>query len=390
MLISESDSTRKRIILVTGHHIASKRRANFHWLADAYVRAGFEVVFFTCWISWISRLVGDPRFHYFQPDMIKKLVWVREHLGSYVWLTPWHPFTLPWQPLNLLTSPIFNHYPKFPLGEIIPFIQGCSHFIFESTPGLMLFPIFKNLNPIAKTIYRVSDPLALVNLHPVVLEAERIWAPAFDLISTTSEYSLRQFSSLANCHLHYHGLEKTLFDIEMPNPYPPDSINVLFVGNFNLDVDFLMHAANLFPQWLFHIIGPLKNLPRLSNIIAYGEIPFQQTISFIQHADIGLQTRSYSQDAEHFTNSLKVVQYTYCRLPIVAPEFLRTAQQHFFYYRPGDSDSIRQALLQARAFDRTRISRDMIQSWDEVMKSIETDLADTTLAGSKRLRNTSA
>jgi len=374
MFQSKITADKKRVIFITGHHIGSKRRANFHWLADAFWRADYEVIFFTCWISWISRLVGDPRFQYFRKESVRRLVWVNDHLGSYVWLTPWHPFNLPLKSLNQLTGTLFRSYPCFPLGEITPIIEQSNLFIFESTPGLMLFPVFKKINDKAQTIYRVSDPLALVNIHPIVEEAEKRWSPHFDLISTTSEYSFRQFANLPHCRLHYHGLEKAVFSVNTQSPFPPDSINAIFVGNSHLDVDFINSATGLFPQWHFHIIGPFKNLPQRENIHAYGEIPFQQTIPFIQHANIGLQTRSYCKGAEHLTDTLKVLQYTYCQLPIVAPEFLRTRRTHCFYYTPGDTASIQQALHHALLFDRNSIDREGIQTWDELQQRMISDL----------------
>jgi len=31
----------KRVVLVSGHYFESRRRAGFHWLAEAYWRAGW-------------------------------------------------------------------------------------------------------------------------------------------------------------------------------------------------------------------------------------------------------------------------------------------------------------------------------------------------------------
>ncbi len=361
----------QKVVFITGHYFESRRKAGFHWLADAYWRAGWEVMFFTAWISLISRLRRDHRFNYPVIREAKKIKWIRDRLASYVWYTPWHPAGFPFRFLNWITTPWFRRYGHLDLGEAETYIKSADLFIFESTPGLLLFDRFRQLNPAAGTVYRVSDPLSISNLHPVVFDAENRFAPEFDLISTTSEYSLRQFSGLSNTALHYHGIRKEIFDKKMSSPYPNGSYNVIFVGNSHLDTDFLTKAADLFPQWTFHIIGPFSELPSAPNLIAYGEMPFGDTVPYVKHADIGLQTRSYCRGAEHLTDTLKVQQYTYCHLPIIVPDFLRSNRTNIFCYHPGDRESIRRALQDASACARDQIDPSIVPSWDDVYKNIE-------------------
>jgi 2-beta-glucuronyltransferase len=71
-----------------------------------------------------------------------------------------------------------------------------------------------------------------------------------------------------------------------------------------------------------------------------------------------------------FTDSLKIIQYTYCGLPVVVPELLRSARPNTFCYTPGDRASIQQALLMARHFDRSKASTAGIRSWDEVAQEL--------------------
>ena len=52
----------RRVILVSGHYLGSKRRAGFHHLAQAYGSLGWDVTFVTAAISLLSRLRGDYRF----------------------------------------------------------------------------------------------------------------------------------------------------------------------------------------------------------------------------------------------------------------------------------------------------------------------------------------
>jgi len=122
----------------------------------------------------------------------------------------------------------------------------------------------------------------------------------------------------------------------------------------------------MFDDWDFHIIGPIDALPRRRNIIAHGLCQFADTVPFLRHADVGLHCLEEGPGVEAFADSLKVVQYTYCCLPIVAPECLRSDRTHVFCYRPKDPESIRKALQAARAYDRTKIDPATVPSWDDV------------------------
>jgi hypothetical protein len=49
---------------------------------------------------------------------------------------------------------------------------------------------------------------------------------------------------------------------------------------------------------------------------------------------------------------------------------LKQERAHVFYYKPGDDASIREALLAARDFDRTRITADDVLTWDELASKL--------------------
>src|SRR5205807_1544408 len=108
--------------------------------------------------------------------------------------------------------------------------------------------------------------------------------------------------------------------------------NVLYVGKHHFDRDFMARAVRLFPKWAFHVFGDVGELPAAANLKSYGERPFAELVPYLKHADIGLQALVYTPGAECFTDSLKMQQYTYCRLPIVAPAFLRGERAHVFCY----------------------------------------------------------
>ncbi len=361
----------KRVFLVTGHYLQSERRAGFHWLADAYWRAGWDVTFFTAAISWLSRLRRDFRFSYPVRREANKLLAADERLASYVWYTRWHPANLRSPLLNKLAAGLFSRYGELPLGEAEDRARQADLIIFESTPGLLLFERFKKLNPTARVVYRVSDDLDLLKNHSTVLAAEKRTAPQFDMVSTPSQALHERFGGLGNLALHHHGIAKHLYDAATTSPYTDDwAVKVIFTGSSHVDVAAISRMSRLRPDWQFHVIGRISGLPRRVNLIDYGEMPFAQLVPYVKHADVGLHAVLHQPGAESFSDSLKVIQYTYCRLAVLAPQFLNSPRPNVVSYRCGDDESMHQAMSAAVEMDRQAICTDGISSWDDLAKTI--------------------
>jgi 2-beta-glucuronyltransferase len=231
----------------------------------------------------------------------------------------------------------------------------------------------KQINPTARFVYRVSDDLRILHVSPLLIEAEKKWAPEFDLITAPSARTLDKFSHLPNTAVHPQGLVKELFDRPHKDPYSDHAApNLISIGNMIYDLDFLDRASRLFPDWRFHVIGWLSKLPKQSNILFYGEKPFEEVIPFLKYADIGLSPyldrpeNAYLSQASH-----KMLQYTYCRLPIVAPHSVTDpSRPHIVGYTPGNNDSIRMALEKALSVDRNSIDRGSIPTWDAIVRDI--------------------
>lgn len=396
-----------RAIFLTPHYWSSRRKAGMHWLADALRRRGWEILFLTegmSWPLWIRR--QDWRLEYPVREEANRLVPKETGVTSFVWVTPWHPAKLGSRLLDRLAAPLYRQYPRFAFGPAEPVIRDADLMVFESSAALLLFPRLTALARGARTVYRISDDMRLLRYHPVIEEAEAASVDAFDLLSIPSRAVFKRHEHRRHARFHPQGIRKDLFDAPAPNPYAgvrhagdPEAgdleatgatpggrnsrVRAVFVGNSHLDRDFLRTAATLKPDWQFHVIGSLPDLPGSDNIIAYGEMPFEETIAYLQHADIGLNIRSVEPGAACLAESLKVIQYTYCGLPIVAPEALRTAGNHLAYYTPGDAASIERALDEATAMMGEDVDRSWVKSWDEVADAL---LGDLGLAEGSRAR----
>ena len=319
--------------------------------------------------SLVSWLIGDHRFKYPVFEQKNEVVRVGNNIWEYVYLTILGPFGSRYRNLNYLMTPLSKIYelrrlPSALKKEVI----AADVIVFESTGALLLFEKICNINPSAKKIYRVSDDLETIGAPWYVINYEQKIAPMFDLISVPSEYIYRKFAHLPNSRLHYHGINKEIFSKQhdLPEEYSRFEKNIVFVGTSHFDYDFIKTAAESFPHWGFHIIGPLAKVGESSNLLYYGEMPFAETVPYIQHADIGLQNRISDHGLASLSDSLKVLQYTYCKLPIVAPVGLQSSRKNFVYYVPGDEDSIRTALEHAAEYERRSIDPSNIHSWDEL------------------------
>jgi 2-beta-glucuronyltransferase len=133
------------------------------------------------------------------------------------------------------------------------------------------------------------------------------------------------------------------------------------------DAGMIRTVATANPDWTFHLFGRLAKLEdNLPNVVAHGERPFDEVAAYIKFADIGIAPYRPKEDADYLSqSSLKMIQYSYCRLPIVAPQFAAAGRAHVMAYAPDNADSIRTAFEKATAFDRTVIDTSKILTWEE-------------------------
>ncbi len=372
----------KKVVLITPHYFDQKRRTGFFWVANAFHQMGWQVLFFTSPVSLISRLNKDNRLQYGLLDEKHQLIEKKPNFFSYVHYTQWHKvdltkaFKQKWlgQLTRLLFAPVMRTQ-QLILGESTDFVKSADLIIFESTPSLELMPQFKQVNQSARYVYRVSDDLDVLRVHSDTKAFQQDHMQDFDFVSCTNaalQKKLQALNTEASVSLDYHGIEKALFDQKNPSPYPKSKQkNAVFVGVGDIDYDFLRQAPDQCPDWHFHYLGPIDMIDK-ENVTMYGEVPFETTIPYVQHADAGLNCRAWSQGAETFTDTLKVMQFCYCRIPIITPEFLKTHRNNTFYYQPNDVISMKSAMDHAREYDPHKDDMDYrVNSWQDVALALK-------------------
>lgn len=357
----------RTVILITGHYLHSKRRAGFHWIADALHRQGWRVIMMTTPISWLSWLKRDHRFQYNIFSKTGRIIWDNDRLGSFIWWTRAHPVTLKYAALNKLAAPMFRQFEKQPLGAIEEEVRNADCFIFESTAALTLADRFRALNPNSRIVYRVSDDLRTLRVHPSLHEREMQLAPLFDRISSPTVTIHEKFAEFKTAAMDPHGVPVHLYEQCKQNPYDGEShANCVFTGVARLDTWFLNIVSAARPKINLHIIGPFEKKLQRANVHYHGEQPFEETIFYVKFADVGLQTIIDGPGAESFADSLKVQQYSWCKLPILAPDFLSSERPNVVSYHPGDEASALTAMDNAVAMQHRDEWRNGVSSWDDI------------------------
>jgi 2-beta-glucuronyltransferase len=129
------------------------------------------------------------------------------------------------------------------------------------------------------------------------------------------------------------------------------------------DYETLAAAAELAAHVAFHIIGP-PPLPQPTNVSFHPELPFEELVPYLQHATFALLFFPPGYDSLGQGN--KVAQYSYCRLPIVAPSHLEAHRSNLCLFEPGDKASLRRALAEAERMPHSPAFADGIMSAEEL------------------------
>lgn len=350
-----------KVTLITSHVWGSERRAGFHWIADAFLRQGWNVNFVTGY-SKFDQVKGGYRKRFINYSKINTPINESQSLVSLINCPWWRPTGLRSNLLSRLTYNPFLRYKTESCEALKEMVASSSLVIMESTYEIMFAEHLRNLAPSARFVYRVSDDLAMRNTHPVGLDEEMKALPLFDLVSLPNKEMCERFPPLSNIREQKHGIPVHLYDQSLRNPYSTSGCNAIFTGNNILDETAILLLAERFADYQFHIIGPFEKNIKSENIIYYGEMKYEDTIPFVKHADIGLNTLT----VPGFEESNKMQQYRYCGLPSVVNGTRHRQDFDRFYYKTGDQASLLAAFNGARNFSINIDLRHMVRSWDEL------------------------
>lgn len=356
-----------KALIVTGHFAVGGRRVDLHFIAEQLQRRGYEIDWLTIGLSPISMWKGDGRWQQAMRRPLNR--WERLEAGwrSFVWMAALHPFNLRLGLLNRVGAVLFEKYASSLPSAVVNGIGDTALMLIESGLPPVLVPSLKDAAPQARLIYNAADRLETHQVSPFVAEAERKVLHEFQLIRTAAVDIGRDFPAELQPRYIPHGIDKAVFNGHVRSPYR-HGIHAVCVGHSLYDAEAMESLVSAFPHVSFHLFGAgveVAGCP--GNVFSYGERPFEELVSYLRYADVGIAPYRPAPRAGYVSqSSLKMIQYTFCRLPIVAPRFAAGGRAHVAPYEPGNVESICRAMASALAFDRTLIDTSVVKDWGEV------------------------
>ncbi len=341
---------------------------------------GWHVTFATLGYSRLSRLMGDRRL-----DGAILSPRGTTHIGPMLTaifdLPVLHPVSLRSPTLDRLTAPIFTPFVRYWDRRLSGPAARSNLIVVESGPPLLLARALRAAAPDIPMVYRASDDVRLLNLHPMITDQELTAAPLFDRISVASPLLARRWAGHPGLAIDPVGIPKSQLAAAQPDPFPQPraKTEAVCAGTTLFDMDQALRLARLRPDWRITVIGRLRSRPDSipPNLHLTGELPFDTTVAHIRHADIGLALYADKPGVEYQTaQSNRLLLYRHFRLPVLAPlRLCDPALPSIIGFDPRDDDSMRNAAARALALPPLPPDDD-IPDWD---------LLYTRIAATRRL-----
>jgi 2-beta-glucuronyltransferase len=280
-------------------------------------------------------------------------------------MTRWQPGNLRMPLANRLSSELFRRYARLPLGALASLLPETDLVVFEGTAALLLVPRFRDLAPRARIVYRASDDLRRLPVHPLLLQAEAEAVAQVDLTSVPTSEIAAALGPYGAVQVHSPAIDKEALDRPTASPYDAGPAAV-FAGVTPLfDYETLAAAARLAPHVAFHVVGlPPRETP--PNVSFHEEVPYDDVVPYLQHATYALLF--FPPGYPSLGQGNKVAQYSYCRLPIVAPSFFESGRRNMCVYDVGDEASLRRALAAAEAMPHEQSFANDVLSAEELAR----------------------
>lgn len=353
----------KKTLIISAHDFRTDRRTSIHFLAEEIQKTGL-VHFFSLRYSWLSKFKKD-----FRTPLDTKANKVETFKGveSFLWKTIIHPFNTRKKYLTGLENILFKAFQRLPNKQLVDWIKDADVIIFESGTSIIHFELAKKLNPNALFIYRASDDLDTINVAQFVKKTFLKVSKDFDQVCLLAPLISKNIAYKDNLYYVPNGVSRDMSELGDPNPYK-DGKNAVSVGSMLFDLNFIEILAPKFPDITFHLIGTgIKPEDIIGpNVIVYDHMAFNEVLRYIKHADIGLAPYITDEDSAYLADSsMKMLQYDFFKLPIVAPQIVIGDYPNRFGYIEGDAASIQEAMNLALGSSQTQ-NREVL-FWDQVV-----------------------
>ncbi|MCV3768808.1 polysaccharide biosynthesis protein GumK [Rhizobium sp. TRM95796] len=360
----------KKIVILTSHvFLDGFRKASVHFVARQWAAQGHEVHFTTVGYSRLSMFRKALQFRALRKQQNNRYAEIAPGLHAGAYLPLLHAFSSASSALNTLSGPMFRAYGRSLPDFVAERIRSADLVVLESGTPLAFFALVRSLNPAARTLYFCRDLLRTVGAAPVLQEIERETVPLFDRICVPSQRLAELLPAGGRVEFIPQGVDPTIFDAAERSPYAAGSRNAVAVGDMLFDRNAVRSLAKAAPGVTFHLFGIDWQGEAPSNIRIHGERSFEAIAPYIRHADLGLAPYRVTGDEIYLAeSSLKLLQYSYCLLPVVMPDALPVARGNEVKYRLMGENSWRGIVERALALRRCKTLRSGILTWDEVSR----------------------
>jgi len=371
-----------RILFISAHaFLPSERKTSVHFVSEALAERGHSVATISVGYSLLTRFKDRNLYRRLVSKQKNRFEERTPRYRSACYIPLIHPFSSKSPRLNRAMSPFFRLYgnvlPRFMTREI----KAANAVVLETGTGICFFDTIRRINPKARIFYFDRDRLDTVGALPYLIQLEQRIAPSFDRVFVPSPRMAEHLPPGTKVRYVPQGIDKYSFDRCETSPYPAGSRNAIIVGNMLFDDAAVSAMAQRNPGVAFHLFGGGMRGDFPSNVIIYGEQPFGDIIPYVKFADFGVAPyRITERELYLAASSLKLQLYSYCLLPILAPDLLAGTRDNLVVYRQSGEDDWANIVDLALKADRTPLWRDGILSWDEVAAQIEADLAGSNAA----------
>lgn len=262
-------------------------------------------------------------------------------------------------------------YPRLLPEQVRLRAKSANLILFDSPYSTMFIGMMRTLAPGAALVYNATDRLRTFRLHPLISECESRDAPLLDLVRVSAKVMAGDFPAGVSVAHIPQGLDAASFLQPSENPFSSPR-NAISIGDGLFDARVIDVLATSFPDWNFHLFGArsVPTVPR-TNIMVHGEEKFANLVPYLKYADAGLAPYRQADSAEYLPgSSLRMILYTFCHLPILAPFYAVGERAHVCGYQPGDAASLREAFAKVIRYDRGSIDASEELSWDDVLEQI--------------------
>lgn len=360
----------RKIVILSSHvFLEGFRKASIHFVARCWAATGNDVFFTTVGHSALSRFKQKDRYEALRREQDNRYAKVEPRLFAGAYLPPLHAFSTAKPFVNALVKPLFALYGRHLPSFVRDRIEAADLVVIESGTPIVFLDLVRRLNPRAKLLYFCRDLLRSVGAAPYLREVEQRGIGLFDSVCVPSRRLGEMLPSGGKVHFVPQGIEGAVFDRAEVSPYPERSRNAVAVGDMLFDQVSVEAMAAAAPDVIFHLFGIRWRGDAPTNIRVHGEQSFETLAAYIRHADIGLAPyRVNSSEVYLAESSLKLLQYGYCRLPVLLPDIIPVSRGNEITYSLEGSNDWRGIVGAALALPHSEAYRDGILTWDDVAR----------------------